>query len=309
MAAVDSPLRAAVEALRDRELDWLRGLPAVQQRKLRDGGCATGRSFPAHCCTHAGEVALTLLGSKPCVLLMIGWAGSATEASFGDGLVADVLAPWLAEFGLANAFSLHKVQTSSVPPRCVCTRSPARACAAADACAATRSWLLLAEQHADAPLARATFLNGTACVSEAQRARALGYPGTIKPDACCVYYMAMDGAPYRHRDAAGVTHELPAAAAGVPLLEYIAAPHEAFAVGAHFRVAADALRQRLGIGLALNTEGCFVHDWPNEAVAACWRAAFGGQAATRAALAGGELRRFPWMSEEVIADVLACMPP
>jgi hypothetical protein len=296
-------LRAAFVALRDRELDWLRALPPAQQRKLRDfGGGAevTGREWPAHTATHACEVALVLLGAKPCVLLMIGWEGTDTEPSFSAALVAAVLAPWLREFALdsGGGFSLHACTCAGVPPR---------------------SWLLLAEAHALAPLARATFLGAPAArCSEAQRGRALGYPGTTtraSDGAACapayIYYMARDDAPYRHAadGAGGAAAPLPAWAAGVPLLEYGAAAHEAAAVGAHFRASADALRSRLGVRLALNTEACFLRDWPDDAVARCWRAAFGGRDATRAALQpGGELRRFAWMSDALVEDVLACMP-
>jgi hypothetical protein len=284
-------------ALRDRELDWLRALPPAQQRKLRDyGGGAevTGQQWPAHTATHAGEIGLVLLGAKPCVLLMIGWSGSASEPSFSAALVAAVLAPWLRDFSLdgGGGFSLHACTCASVPPQ---------------------SWLLLADRHALAPLARATFLGAPAArCSALQRGRALGYPGTTtrgSDGAACasayIYYMARDDAPYRHADAGA----LPAWAAGVPLLEYGAAPHEAAAVGAHFRAAADATRSRLGVRLALNTEACFLRDWPDDAVAACWAAAFGGREGTREALQpGGELRRFKWMTDELVEDVLACMP-
>lgn len=291
-------LRAAFTALRDRELGWLRALPPAQQRMLRDFGAkATGSAWPAHVVTHAGEVALLLLGAKPCVLLMIGWAGSDEEPSFSGAFVSAVLAPWLREFSL-HGFSLHACTSPSVPPR---------------------SWLLLADDHPLAPLARATFLGppATRC-SEAQRGRALGYPGTMtrgSDGASCassafIYYMARDDAPYRHCDGAGVARELPAWAAGVPLLEYGAAPQEAAAVGAHFRAAADATCSRLGVRLALNTEACFLRDWPDEAVAQCWAAAFGGRQGTLEALRpGGELRRFPWMSDSLVNDVLACMRP
>jgi hypothetical protein len=298
-------LRAAFVALRDAELRWLRALPPARQRQLRDfggGAHVTGAHWPAHTATHAGEVALVLLGAKPCVLLMIGWPGSEAEPSFSAALVAEVLAPWLREFGLSagGGFSLHACTSASVPPR---------------------SWLLLAERHALAPLVRATFLGAPAArCSEAQRGIALGYPGSLSVHGACgdadadasafVYYMARDDAPYRHVDGAGVARALPAWAAGVPLLEYGAAPCEAAAVGAHFRAAADATRSRLGVRLTLNTESAFLRDWPDHAVAACWRAAFGGREGTRAALLpGGELRRFAWMSDALIEDVLACMPP
>jgi hypothetical protein len=284
----DLALREAFEALRARELAWLRRLPAAQQRLLCcAGGVPTGRAFPAHAVTHAGEIALALAGVKPCVLLMLGWpTGAAGEPSFGAALTAAVLAPWLRDFQLARAgFSLHEVATASVPPGC---------------------WLLLAERHADAPLARATFLASPAADSKAQIGRALGYPGSLRADSAFVFFMAQDETPYCTKTADGAPQEL-TWQAGVPLLEFVAAPHEAAAVGRHFRIAADALQRTLGLAIALDTHDCSA--WRSAAcVASCWRAAFGGREGTCAALDAGELVRCEWMTEGVfLKAVLAHM--
>jgi hypothetical protein len=334
-AAADTRLRASFESLRARELAWLRALPPARQAQLApldedvsSGGDVHRKStssssstpFPAHHVLHCGEVALALLGLKPCVLFAHAlWSGADGAPSFGAAFAAEVVRPWLREFNYLAAdaagagnedggavFSLHGVPSACAP----FAGHPGFA----------RGALLVAERHARAPAAKRVFLRGAPRVADDVLGAALGYPGTAAaPRAAQVTYQDTDHAPYRRNKNEEVCC--------VPLFEFRAAPPDAPRVGAHFRAAAAEARAALGLRLALDLSECCCDDdeqddiiddvddahhhadcWPDAAVARCWGAAFGGAAGALAALQRGEVRvSGAWTARRVLR-VLSRVP-
>jgi hypothetical protein len=324
-------LRASFEALRARELAWLRALPPARQAQLAplddddssdSGGndlhrsTSASSSFQAHHVLHCGEVALAMLGLKPCVLFAHAlWPGGGADGapSFGAAFVADVVRPWLLEFNLlakaencadgGPVFTLHEVPSACAP-------FPAHPGFA-------RAALLVAERHSCATAAKRVFLRGAPRVADSVLAAALGYPGdTDAPRAACVAYLDTDHAPYRQNE--DDDEEL----CCVPLFEFRAAPPDAQRVGAHFREAATAARAALGVHLALDLSECCCdeaddgsdddaqrHCWPDAAVARCWGAAFGSSDAALAAMKRGEVRVSGAWTARRVMRVLARVPP
>jgi hypothetical protein len=88
-----SVARAAYESLRSRELAWLRGLPPQAQAALMPGGHGgrggkgpAASSFPAHALLHSGEIAMVLVGIKPCCVVA-DRGGLSYAAAFAEEVV------------------------------------------------------------------------------------------------------------------------------------------------------------------------------------------------------------------------------
>lgn len=256
-------VHAAVASLRDAELAWLRGLPPAVKLLLFPDEPPRGPDWPAHHVVTLGCMALTLVGQKPCALLLHG-----SWPAFGRELEDAVVRPWLARFRITH-LSLHTVEGETVPVDGGWSGNRFKG-----------SVVLLGDNHPDAGLARYAFLSGRARVPNKLIGRALGYPGRDGEESCTVYYDARDKDPFRAPGAS------PDALCCVPLVEHRARAADAAAVGRHF-AACDAALSPAGLPLRLDLTHCAL--WCVRAFLECVTAALGWDEQLMAAIDDGRL--------------------
>ena len=281
-------LIAAAIDFRKRELAFLHGLSVESKKALVPSWPGPSEPFPAHHLLLSGELALVLLGVKPCAVFGNGrWPG------LGPALWEAVLVPWaVAHAVVGRWFRLERIASAVVP-----SEVPGHP--------GFFGWPILLDTRDAVGCARAVsvLLGGDAVVQNAAVGAALGYPGSEgTATAASVYYMAANDEAYR--DPAFPAEPI----CCVPLVEYRAGRSDAAAVGAHFRRAADAVAAAPGLGLALELDLQACSGWGPAGLAALCTAAWGGKAALLAAIDARQLRMWPWMASGALQAAARLMP-
>lgn len=277
--------RKMFERFRELELAWLFSLPRSVQKTLICRKLGDDEEFPAHHVNVSGEVGLLLAGVKPCVQ-----ASHGAWPAYGDEL-AKAIAPWATEFApeLAEAHIEVGRAAGAVKP----AEIPAHP-------GLGGALFIVRHSHPGAAAARAVFLSGRDVVPNGEIGRAFGYPGADDPaaHAASIQYMNADDEPYRSPRTPG------AKVCCVPVLEFMARPSDARAIGTHFRMASNAARRSLGIQLSLDIEA--LNRWHDADLARLLQAAFGSDAGTFAAtreppFPRNELRMWGWIAPRMFA--------